>query len=50
MRESLDQMLFVNASFAVTIIATLALVIGSWMAMRRAERRRDATRKGADDT
>ncbi|APE29002.1 heme exporter protein CcmD [Aurantiacibacter gangjinensis] len=41
MRESLDHMLFVNASYAVTIVAMLALVIGSWIAMRRAETRRD---------
>ncbi|MBH5322896.1 hypothetical protein [Aurantiacibacter sediminis] len=41
MRESLDQMLFVYAAFAVTIIATLLLVGQSWLTMRKAEARRD---------
>ena len=44
MRETLDQWTFVLAAYAVTIAATLALVGWSWLAMRRAERRRDAGR------
>lgn len=41
MRESLDQMLFVYASFGVTIVGTLVLVAQSWFAMKAAEARRD---------
>lgn len=44
MRENLDQWPFVVACFAVTIAATLALLVWSWIAMRRAENRRDRTR------
>lgn len=45
MRESFDQMLFVNAAFGLTIVATLLLVGLSVMAMRRAEQRREQARK-----
>ena len=45
MREALDPRVFVNAAYAITIVATLALVAWSWWAMRAAERRRDETRK-----
>jgi hypothetical protein len=45
MRETLDPWLFVNAAYALAIVATLALVAWSWLAMRGAERRRDAGRK-----
>ena len=45
MREALDQWTFVVAAYAVTIAATLALVGWSWLAMRTAERRREAGRK-----
>ena len=45
MREALDPWLFVNAAYALAIAATLALVAWSWLAMRAAERRRDAGRK-----
>ena len=44
MREALDQWNFVIAAYAVVIVATVALVAWSWLAMRRAERRRDAVR------
>ena len=44
MREALDPWFFVNAAYAVTIVATLALTGWSWWAMRAAERRRDETR------
>ncbi|MGB3797520.1 MAG: hypothetical protein WA957_14605 [Alteraurantiacibacter sp.] len=45
MRESLDQWLFVYAAIGVTLIGTLALVIDSWLAMRRAEKRREEARR-----
>ena len=45
MREALDPWLFVNAAYALTVGATLALVAWSWLAMRAAERRRDEGRK-----
>ena len=45
MREALDPWLFVNASYALGIGATLALVAWSWLAMRASERRRKGTRK-----
>lgn len=44
MREGLDQMTFVLAAYAVGILATLALTVWSWLAMRRAEARRDMVR------
>jgi hypothetical protein len=44
MREALDQWTFVVAAYAVTVAGTLALVAWSWLAMRAAERRRDAGR------
>ena len=45
MREALDPWFFVDAAYALTIGATLALVAWSWLAMRAAERRRGETRK-----
>lgn len=47
MREALDQWDFVMAAYALGIGGTLATVAWSWMAMKRAEVRRDAVRKGA---
>ncbi|MFA7595019.1 MAG: hypothetical protein WCY92_01590 [Novosphingobium sp.] len=44
MREALDQWLFVAAAYAVGIIGTLLLAGWSWLAMRRAEARRDKAR------
>lgn len=44
MRESLDQWSFVIAAYAVGIGATLALTAWGWLAMRRAERRRERSR------
>jgi hypothetical protein len=45
MREALDQWDFVLAAYGIGIAGT-ALVAGwSWMAMRRAERRRDRSRE-----
>ena len=45
MREALDPWLFVNAAYAITITATVALVGWSWRAMRAADRRRDEARR-----
>ena len=45
MRETLDPWFYVNAAYALTIAATLALVAWSWWAMRAAERRREETRR-----
>ena len=45
MREALDPWFFVNAAYALTIAATLALAGWSWWAMRSAERRRGERRK-----
>ena len=44
MREALDHWPFVLASYALGIGGTLFLVGWSWLAMRRAERRRDEAR------
>lgn len=45
MREALDQWDFVMAAYAFGIGGTLALVAWSWLAMRRAETRRDAAKR-----
>ena len=45
MREALDQWTFVTAAYAVGIIGTLGMVVWSWLAMRRAEKRREEARK-----
>lgn len=44
MRESLDQWAFVAAAYALGIGATLVMAGWSWLAMRRAEARRDKAR------
>jgi hypothetical protein len=41
MREALDPWPFVVAAYAIGVLGTLVLVGWSWLAMRRAERRRD---------
>jgi hypothetical protein len=41
MRETLDPWPFVIAAYAIGVIGTLLLIGWSWLAMRRAERRRD---------
>ena len=45
MREALDPWIFTNASYAVTIIGMLLVIAWSWIAMRRAERRREDSRR-----
>jgi nucleoside recognition membrane protein YjiH len=44
MREALDQWDFVIAAYAISVAATLALVVWSWLAMKRAEKRREEAR------
>ncbi|WP_202390132.1 hypothetical protein [Tsuneonella aeria] len=43
MRESLDQWPFVIAAYAIGVIGTIVLLTWAWLAMRRAERRRDGS-------
>ena len=45
MRETLDPWPFVYAAYALAVVGTLVLVLWSWLAMRRAERRREDQRK-----
>jgi hypothetical protein len=45
MREALDQWNFVLAAYAVGIVGTLGMVAWAWLSMRRAEKRRDESRK-----
>ena len=45
MREALDQWAFVYAAYALVVLGTLALIGWSWLEMRRAEKRREDTRK-----
>ena len=45
MREALDPWIFVTAAYAVGIIGTLGLVGWSWVAMRRAEKRREDVKR-----
>jgi hypothetical protein len=44
MREALDQWDFVIAAYAISVAATLALVVWSWLVMKRAEKRREEAR------
>lgn len=44
MREALDPWPFVIAAYALGLGSTLVLIAWSWLAMRRAERRRDEAR------
>jgi hypothetical protein len=44
MREAVDMMAFVDAAYAIGVGATLVLVGWTWLAMIRAEARRDAVR------
>ena len=44
MTESFDQWAFVYAAYALGLGGTLAMVTHSWLAMRRAEARRDQVR------
>lgn len=45
MREALDHWTFVYAAYALGVGGTLALTLWAWLAMRRAEARRDRSRE-----
>ena len=45
MREALNEWGFVVAAYVVGVGATLAMTAWSWLAMRRAEKRRDRSRE-----
>jgi len=45
MRETLDPWTFVIAAYAIGIAGTAAMIAWSWISMRRAENRRDESRK-----
>lgn len=44
MREALDEWAFVTAAYVIGIAGTLLMIGWSWIAMRRAEKRRDRSR------
>ncbi len=44
MREALDQWAFVYAAYAIAVGGTLAMMAWSWVAMKRAEARRERAR------
>lgn len=44
MKEALDPWDFVLSAYALGVGGTLATVVWSWLAMKRAEARRDRTR------
>jgi len=45
MRETFDQWYFVIAAYGIGGVTTLAMAVGSWTSMRRAEKRRDKVRE-----
>jgi len=45
MREGLNQMDFVIAAYAIGVVGTLAMVVWAWLAMHKAEARRNETRR-----
>ena len=45
MREALDQWTFVYAAYAIGVGGTLAMIAWSWIAMKRAEARREKARR-----
>lgn len=45
MREALDEWTFVTAAYLVGIAGIALLIAGSWIAMRRAEKRRERSRE-----
>ncbi len=45
MKEALDQWDYVVAAYAIGVLGTLAMIVWSWAAMRRAEARREQARR-----
>ena len=45
MREALDQMTFVYAAYFIGIGGTVAMIGWSWIAMKRAEARRERAKR-----
>ncbi|MFA7588445.1 MAG: hypothetical protein WCY11_20045 [Novosphingobium sp.] len=45
MRETLDPWIFITVSYALGVGGTAAMIGWSWIAMRRAEARRDRSRR-----
>jgi hypothetical protein len=45
MREGLDQWEFVIAAYAIGVLGTLAMAGWSWLAMKRAEARREEVKR-----
>ena len=45
MRESVDEWAFVLAAYAICVLGTLVLTGWSWLAMRRAEAKRERSRE-----
>jgi hypothetical protein len=45
MREALDPWSFVLAAYAIGLLGTVGMIGWSWLSMRRAEKRRDESRK-----
>jgi hypothetical protein len=46
MREGLDHWTFVTVAYLLTVAGTVTLTVWAWLAMRRAEARRDRSREG----
>ncbi len=45
MRQPIDQWVFVLAAYGLVAVTLIALIAWSWLAMRKAERRRERTRR-----
>lgn len=45
MREALDPWIFVTAAYVIGVGATAVMIGWSWLAMRRAEKRRERSRE-----
>ncbi len=45
MREQFDMMAFVNAVYALTFLCVTALLVWSWLGMRKSEKKREEARE-----
>lgn len=45
MRESIDEWAYVIAAYVVGLGAIMVMLVWNWLAMRRAEKRRDRSRE-----